>query len=156
MILPQAESLETSALAAVLQATHSGTRSLFTQSPGSTSVNRDDAGPSCHTAEDRGSEERLPEDRDDGYCSPCLPNLTSASKVSSDSTSSRKPSWDPSPPQPQLLTSGCPSCPGLSLTFPTSRWIVTGHYLFASPPTLQAPWGQNPILPSDSPVTGSE
>lgn len=97
MILPQAESLETSALAVVLQATHSGTRSLFTQSPGSTSVNRDDAGPSCHATEDRGSEERLPEDRDNSYCSPCLPNLTSPSKVSSDSTSSRKPSLRPFP-----------------------------------------------------------
>lgn len=139
MILPQAESPETSALAAVLQATHSGTRSLFTQSPGSTSVNRDDAGPSCHNAEDRGSEERLPEDRTTVTAHLVCLTLPLLLKSAQTAPPPGSPPWDPSPPQPRLLTSGCPSCPGLSLTFPTSQWILTGHYLFASPPTLQAP-----------------
>lgn len=85
----------------LLGQSHSPLRALFHVTPE----------PSSHTAAEGGSDEMMPEGREDDYFSPHLATF-SLSKVSSGITSSRKLSLRPSPTS-SLLLLWAPSCPVL-------------------------------------------
>ena len=148
MIPPQAESLETSALTAASQATHSGTRSLSTRSPGSTSVNR--MMPDPPVTRQRTETQRRGSLKT-GRTVTCLPNLTSPSQVSLDSIFSRKPSWEASPPQPQLLTAplGARAFPNISHFMADCNRSLLVHFPTYTISSLRAELNSSLWLPSD-------